>query len=104
MAPRTPREEAVVEEAVEEMAEVEAAIEAEVEEFDLADRGNRIARTGVQVGSGAILTTLLTWGSSFLPWDLDPLDPNSAALPAEVVAAMVAAITLVAAWRMNRPG
>jgi hypothetical protein len=103
MAPRTPREEAVAEEAVEEMVEVEAAIEAEVEEFDRSDRGNRIARTGVQVGSGSILTTLIAWASSFLSWDLDPLDPNSTTLPAEVLAAMVAAITLLAAWRMNRP-
>jgi hypothetical protein len=82
---------------------IEAEVDLQVEEIDQADRGNRIARTGVQVGSGSILTTLIAWGSSFLSWDLDPLDPNSTTLPAEVLAAMVAAITLLAAWRMNRP-
>lgn len=65
------------------------------------DRAGRIGRTTVQVGIPGSLVILLEWGCALQGWDLDPWGEGTG-LPSTVSAAMIAILTVVLAFRMNR--
>lgn len=101
MTPRTPREEAVAEEAIEAVAAVEEAIETEVEVQMEGDRGNRIARTAVQTSIPAAIVGIFEWQAALHKIDLDP--GAGIGLPGAVAGYFVSILTVVGAVVMNRP-
>lgn len=61
-----------------------------------------ISRTGVQAGGGGSVAVLVHWLTSFTNIDWNPNDPLSTEIPVEVLLALGGALTVFAAWWMNR--
>ena len=66
-----------------------------------AERDNRKARTAQQTFSAAAVVTVLVWVLRLNQIDLNP-QPGQEEIPGEVVGALTALLTFVAAWWMNR--
>ncbi len=64
------------------------------------DSENRVGRTTVQVSLPAAVVVIGTWSARLGGLDLDP--GAGVDMPAEVVAAWVAVMTVLLALRMNR--
>lgn len=65
------------------------------------DRAGRIGRTTTQVGIPSALMVIAVWALRLWGVDLNPA-AGEEEMPAEVVAAFVAVLTVVLAFRMNR--
>lgn len=61
----------------------------------------RISRTGQQLATGSIGTVLISYFASLTGWDFDPLT-DSKNIPDPVVVALVAGISILMSWWMNR--
>lgn len=73
-----------------------------LDELAHLDSEGRVGRTAMQVGVPASLVVIAHWAARLAGIDLDP---NAAGvdMPAEVVAAWIAVVTVVLARWMNRP-
>lgn len=74
----------------------------ELEELGALDRESRIGRAATQVGIPTAVVVIATWFAALLKIDLDPGAGRD--MPANVVAAWIAVVTVALAWRMNRGG
>lgn len=61
-----------------------------------------VSRTGIQAGGGGSVAVVVNWVTSFTPIDWNPVDPTSTNIPVEVLLALGGALTVLAAWWMNR--
>lgn len=74
----------------------------DLDDLAAVDRSGRVGRTTTQVGVPAALVVIGAWAARLADLDLNPL-PGVEEMPADVVAAFVAILTVALARRMNRP-
>lgn len=78
-----------------------AELRADLEELGRIDQAGRFGRTAAQVGPPSAFVVIGTWAARLAGLDLDP--GPGVDMPADVVAAWISAVALIAAWWMNRP-
>lgn len=72
----------------------------QIRDLEEIDRTSRVGRTVTQVGIPTAVVTIASWAAGLADLDLDPGAGTD--MPAEIVAAWVAALTSALAWWMNR--
>lgn len=83
------------------LEDVGAPLAADLEALAEVDRSGRVGRTTTQVTIPAALVVIGAWVARLADVDLNPLEGVDE-MPADVVAAFVAILTVALARRMNR--